>query len=434
MGGFIKRLMARPTLEAVQKLKPLATEAGVSLTQFALAWVLREPNVASAIIGASRPEQVDENAAASGLVIDPALFAKAEAIVAQAATRVSEHPAWRAAYPAPPSVFSASAFTWLSRRCRSRSGGGPGPRLDGHLMGIGEGQAGRLETLFDLFHQVEPGVGITGRVGPRPQRHGHRAVVEGGQLGPGGRVGHDARVGPGALPQQIEGEIDIVGVVDAEIHHDADGAGHGIVNDHFAERLAVGDEHQAVVEVGQAGHEEVEPAHPPDPAGDLDPVADAIGPQHQDHHPGRHVAEAPLQGQAHGQGRGAQDGDHRSRLHPQLLKHGDDPDDGHRVARQGADEVLQGRVRALGDDGAAPPPARPAARPIGAAHRVKTKIAAASSRLTARRAALSGQPLPAARGRGRVSWRSRSARFAPDPAVRAGWPPRGALVAPCIIP
>jgi len=82
MGGFIKRLTGREVLEAVQKLKPLAAEAGCSLTQFSLAWVLREPNVASAIVGASRPEQLDENAGASGLSIDPALFAKAEAIVA----------------------------------------------------------------------------------------------------------------------------------------------------------------------------------------------------------------------------------------------------------------------------------------------------------------------------------------------------------------
>jgi len=84
MSGFIGRLMTKPVLKAVQKLKPLAADAGVSLTQFALAWVLREPNVASAIVGASRPQQVDENAGASGLAIDPALFAKAEAIVAEA--------------------------------------------------------------------------------------------------------------------------------------------------------------------------------------------------------------------------------------------------------------------------------------------------------------------------------------------------------------
>ncbi|HEY1612801.1 MAG TPA: aldo/keto reductase family protein [Rhizomicrobium sp.] len=84
MGGFIRSWTERPVLEAVQQLKPVAAQAGCSLAQFALAWVLREPNVASAIVGASRPEQLDDNVAASGLSIDPALFAKAEAIVAAA--------------------------------------------------------------------------------------------------------------------------------------------------------------------------------------------------------------------------------------------------------------------------------------------------------------------------------------------------------------
>src|ERR1700749_580056 len=82
MGGFIKSWLETPVLEAVQKRKPLAAEAGCTLTQFALAWVLREPNDASAIVGASRPEQLDENCGASGLEIDPTLFAKAESIVA----------------------------------------------------------------------------------------------------------------------------------------------------------------------------------------------------------------------------------------------------------------------------------------------------------------------------------------------------------------
>jgi aryl-alcohol dehydrogenase-like predicted oxidoreductase len=82
MGHFIQRLTKPEILQAVQDLKPLAKEAGCTLAQFALAWVLREPNVASAIVGASRPEQLDDNAAASGLAIDPALFAKAEKIVA----------------------------------------------------------------------------------------------------------------------------------------------------------------------------------------------------------------------------------------------------------------------------------------------------------------------------------------------------------------
>jgi 1-deoxyxylulose-5-phosphate synthase len=84
MGGFIGRLMEPALLDAVQQLKPLADEAGCSMAQFALAGVLREPNIASAIVGASRPEQVSDNAKASGLKVDPALFAKAEAIIAAA--------------------------------------------------------------------------------------------------------------------------------------------------------------------------------------------------------------------------------------------------------------------------------------------------------------------------------------------------------------
>ncbi|MGE5561943.1 MAG: aldo/keto reductase family protein [Bacillota bacterium] len=88
MGGFMDRLMQPDLLRAVQRLKPIAEEAGLTLPQFALAWVLREPNVASAIIGASRPEQVRENAAASGVVIDTQLFIRAEQIIDEALGRV----------------------------------------------------------------------------------------------------------------------------------------------------------------------------------------------------------------------------------------------------------------------------------------------------------------------------------------------------------
>jgi len=82
MGQFIQSWMQPELLEAVQKLKPLANEAGCTLSQFSLAWVLREQNVASAIVGASRPEQLEENVLASGLVIDPDLFKQAEGILA----------------------------------------------------------------------------------------------------------------------------------------------------------------------------------------------------------------------------------------------------------------------------------------------------------------------------------------------------------------
>jgi aryl-alcohol dehydrogenase-like predicted oxidoreductase len=84
MSGYMDRLLQPDVLRAVQRLKPIAEEAGLTLPQFALAWILREPNVASAIIGASRPSQVQENAAASGVVVDTQLFVRAEQILDEA--------------------------------------------------------------------------------------------------------------------------------------------------------------------------------------------------------------------------------------------------------------------------------------------------------------------------------------------------------------
>jgi aryl-alcohol dehydrogenase-like predicted oxidoreductase len=55
----------------VQRLAPVAEQAGLSMAQLAVAWVLRQPNVASAIVGASRPEQVHDNAAAAGVKLAP---------------------------------------------------------------------------------------------------------------------------------------------------------------------------------------------------------------------------------------------------------------------------------------------------------------------------------------------------------------------------
>jgi 1-deoxyxylulose-5-phosphate synthase len=70
------------TLGAVQLLRPIADGLGVTLAELALAWVLREPNVASAIVGASRPEQVEQNAAASGIRLDDATLAAVDDVLA----------------------------------------------------------------------------------------------------------------------------------------------------------------------------------------------------------------------------------------------------------------------------------------------------------------------------------------------------------------
>ena len=83
MGGFLNTdWLAPATLKAVQEVGRLAANANLTLPQFALAWVLRQPNVAAAIVGASRPEQLNENAAASGMQVEPALFTEAERLLA----------------------------------------------------------------------------------------------------------------------------------------------------------------------------------------------------------------------------------------------------------------------------------------------------------------------------------------------------------------
>lgn len=67
MGGFIDRWVRDDVLTAVQRLRPIADQAGLTMAQLALAWVLRRPEVSSAIVGATRPAQLDDNAAASGV-------------------------------------------------------------------------------------------------------------------------------------------------------------------------------------------------------------------------------------------------------------------------------------------------------------------------------------------------------------------------------
>jgi aryl-alcohol dehydrogenase-like predicted oxidoreductase len=87
MNTFIGRLVQDDTLEAVQRLKPIADGAGLTLPQLALAWILREDNVASAIIGASRPEQVHANAAAAGIELTPDLLAAIDEALGEVVVR-----------------------------------------------------------------------------------------------------------------------------------------------------------------------------------------------------------------------------------------------------------------------------------------------------------------------------------------------------------
>jgi len=78
---MVARWLDDDHLRAVQELKPLAADAGLSLAQLAVAWTLQNPNVAAAIIGASRPEQVTENATAAGVALEDDLLSAIDKVL-----------------------------------------------------------------------------------------------------------------------------------------------------------------------------------------------------------------------------------------------------------------------------------------------------------------------------------------------------------------
>jgi aryl-alcohol dehydrogenase-like predicted oxidoreductase len=79
--GFVTSYLTDEILTKVQLLKPVAEEAGLSLAQLAVAWTLQNPAVSAAIIGATRPEQVRENAVASGVQLDPEILKQIDAVL-----------------------------------------------------------------------------------------------------------------------------------------------------------------------------------------------------------------------------------------------------------------------------------------------------------------------------------------------------------------
>jgi aryl-alcohol dehydrogenase-like predicted oxidoreductase len=87
MGRFMGRLLRPKALDAVASLVPVAREAGLTMAQLALAWVLRSPFVTSAIVGASRPEQVRENAAAADVRLSDDVVAAVDAALERVAAR-----------------------------------------------------------------------------------------------------------------------------------------------------------------------------------------------------------------------------------------------------------------------------------------------------------------------------------------------------------
>mgnify|MGYP003336402263 CR=1 FL=1 len=79
--NMISRWMTNEVLTAVAKLEPIAKEVGLSMAQLAVAWVLQNPHVSSAIIGATKPSQIKENVKASGVKLDAAIMKKIDSVL-----------------------------------------------------------------------------------------------------------------------------------------------------------------------------------------------------------------------------------------------------------------------------------------------------------------------------------------------------------------
>ncbi len=88
---FIKSFLQDDILTAVQRLKTIAEQAGLSMPQLAIAWVLQNPNVAAALVGASRPEQLAETVKASGVKLDADTLAAIDAALGDTVNRDAEH-------------------------------------------------------------------------------------------------------------------------------------------------------------------------------------------------------------------------------------------------------------------------------------------------------------------------------------------------------
>jgi aryl-alcohol dehydrogenase-like predicted oxidoreductase len=84
---FISRFLSDEVLTTVQKLRPLADQAGLTMAQLAIAWVLQNPNVSSAIVGATRPSQLEDNVKAAGVKLDADLLKAIDDVVDPIAER-----------------------------------------------------------------------------------------------------------------------------------------------------------------------------------------------------------------------------------------------------------------------------------------------------------------------------------------------------------
>ena len=163
-------------LAKVQRLKPIADEAGLSLAQLAVAWTLQNPDVSAAIIGATRPEQVRENVQAAGVKLDAGLLRRIDEVLGD---DIERDPA-RTASPAPTSVGATAA-----RRAWAASQAGSARRVEAHRAVFLAIVLEQRHLIHARFQQAAPvlaepalGVALTGEDGFwKVGRRDHCAVV-----------------------------------------------------------------------------------------------------------------------------------------------------------------------------------------------------------------------------------------------------------------
>ena len=144
--GFIKRWLRDDTLAAVQRLRPLADEAGLSLAQLAVAWTLQNQNVSAAIVGATRPAQVQENVKAAGVTLDAGLMSRIDEALGDAVVR---DPSRTASPPSRP-------YRCRARGLAGRSGPGSVLRVQAHRAVLGPGVVEQRDLVHPGREQRAP--------------------------------------------------------------------------------------------------------------------------------------------------------------------------------------------------------------------------------------------------------------------------------------
>ena len=162
--GFIRGFLTDQILSRVAELRPVAEEAGLSMAEFAIAWVLQNPGVSAAIVGATRPEQVRENVKASGVQLDAEIMRRIDDVLAPV---IERDPARTVSPPALPLTATQATAAGTPAR-RPAVPGQAGPRTGRSVRGMQAHRPVLDPALLQEGHLVDAGVQQRAPVFPEP--------------------------------------------------------------------------------------------------------------------------------------------------------------------------------------------------------------------------------------------------------------------------